>query len=374
MAKGAPIILGGGISAGAPFTLGALLRVVTATPPTAADSIVFQRTQSATEVITVGIQGTPLATEKLQVFGGAILDNGSAGVIADNVLIGRGASAATAVNSRNVIIGTLAAGGTGNTESVVVGYNSTLQASLGGSCVIVGAGNAQGAATPVPTTIIGANNTFNNAFSGPGIGTGSSWQGANVGVGNQQSFSAVNNGVALGRLCQLNVNNGTAIGDDVRVDHATSIAMGRGARTFVANSFVAGGVNLEISTVHFGGGDTAAAPANLTYRTTNASGSNAIGGVTTIQASLGTGTAATQGSIIFQTGTPLGSGSTLQTATSRLAIRPSSTNGAAVDFLGTTSGAGAGAGTITNAPSAGNPSHWLPILVAGAVRYIPCWT
>lgn len=38
-----------------------------------------------------------------------------------------------------------------------------------------------------------------------------------------------------------------------------------------------------------------------------------------------------------------------------------------------TNGAGAGAGTITNAPSAGNPTKWVPISDNGTTRYIPCW-
>lgn len=45
-----------------------------------------------------------------------------------------------------------------------------------------------------------------------------------------------------------------------------------------------------------------------------------------------------------------------------------------VDFTGQTSGAGAGAGTLTNAPSAGNPTHWLRVKINGANRLIPCWT
>jgi len=35
--------------------------------------------------------------------------------------------------------------------------------------------------------------------------------------------------------------------------------------------------------------------------------------------------------------------------------------------------AGASTGTLTNAPSAGNPAFWLPIDIAGTVRSIPCW-
>ena len=36
-------------------------------------------------------------------------------------------------------------------------------------------------------------------------------------------------------------------------------------------------------------------------------------------------------------------------------------------------GAGAGAGTITNAPTAGNPTKWVPINDNGTTRYIPAW-
>ena len=38
-----------------------------------------------------------------------------------------------------------------------------------------------------------------------------------------------------------------------------------------------------------------------------------------------------------------------------------------------TSGAGSGAGTLTNAPSAGNPTKWIPFNDNGVVRYIPAW-
>lgn len=36
-------------------------------------------------------------------------------------------------------------------------------------------------------------------------------------------------------------------------------------------------------------------------------------------------------------------------------------------------GAGAGAGTITNAPAAGNPTKWIPVDDNGTTRYIPAW-
>lgn len=36
-------------------------------------------------------------------------------------------------------------------------------------------------------------------------------------------------------------------------------------------------------------------------------------------------------------------------------------------------GAAAATGTLTNAPSAGNPSEWLKVKIGANVRYIPCW-
>lgn len=46
---------------------------------------------------------------------------------------------------------------------------------------------------------------------------------------------------------------------------------------------------------------------------------------------------------------------------------------ASLRFNGLTNGAGVGAGTLGNAPAAGNPAFWLPVSIAGTVRHIPCW-
>lgn len=40
---------------------------------------------------------------------------------------------------------------------------------------------------------------------------------------------------------------------------------------------------------------------------------------------------------------------------------------------GLSNGAGAAAGTLTNAPSAGNPTKWIPINDNGTIRYCPAW-
>jgi hypothetical protein len=60
------------------------------------------------------------------------------------------------------------------------------------------------------------------------------------------------------------------------------------------------------------------------------------------------------------------------------AIAPTFT-GATVDTNGSfhltaqTSGAASGAGTLTNAPVAGNPGFWLQVSINGVTRFIPAW-
>lgn len=46
---------------------------------------------------------------------------------------------------------------------------------------------------------------------------------------------------------------------------------------------------------------------------------------------------------------------------------------ASLRLNGLTSGAGVATGTLTNAPSAGNPNFWIPVSIAGTTRYIPAW-
>lgn len=53
--------------------------------------------------------------------------------------------------------------------------------------------------------------------------------------------------------------------------------------------------------------------------------------------------------------------------------RPGGTQAVFRTSAAITSGAGAGAGTLTNAPAAGNPTCWIPINDNGTTRYIPAW-
>ena len=39
-----------------------------------------------------------------------------------------------------------------------------------------------------------------------------------------------------------------------------------------------------------------------------------------------------------------------------------------------TNGAGSATGTLTNAPTSGNPAFWIPITINGLTYYIPAWS
>lgn len=90
--------------------------------------------------------------------------------------------------------------------------------------------------------------------------------------------------------------------------------------------------------------------ANFTYLTGLAAGTVAITGTTI------TGTGVVQGAGLVSTaGLTIGS-ATLITTT--------------VAF---TNGAAAAAGTLLNAPAAGNPTKWIPVDDNGTIRYLPAW-
>lgn len=77
----------------------------------------------------------------------------------------------------------------------------------------------------------------------------------------------------------------------------------------------------------------------------------------------------TAGKWLFNTGTPTAGNEAVQ-INGALSI-----NDAVLirTYTAFTNGAGAGAGTLTNAPAAGNPTKWIPVNDNGTTRYIPAW-
>lgn len=324
--------------------------------------------QVGTAIIVGATDPAAAATETFRTLGGIISDTGAGH---DSVKIGRGAASVAALNARNVVIGTIAtSSGAGAVGNVVIGYNAAA-ANQGGSVVI--GENIPWVNTAGPAVVI-APDAASISFPGVAIGAGLTCGGSGVLVGNQASSAAVNNYVGVGRLAKVNAQYQITVGDNAnnQAGHTASILIGANTVSLGANYLIIGALNIPIATVLIGEGDTKAAYAGITYRHTNGSGVDDPGGNVTYAASRGTGAAATQGKLIFQTGTPGAAGAALQALATRLEILPAqNAAGAAVNFVGTNS-PGAAAGTLANAPTAGNP-EWVPVLFNGNVRYLPVW-
>lgn len=396
MSRSQSVIVSGGIAAGVPFTLGSLTQISSTDPPEIADSVAFQRTQGGIEVITMFDGSWPLVNtfdEQLQVVGGIISDTGATGGVAHlNTIMGEGALAQQLANARNVVIGSTNTGGPtqaqGNanlTDNVVIGAGAAVGGTNTlGNNVVIGANARYAYSAGVQAgnnVIIGSSITVANFFDGVIIG-GSAIISAAAGstgvfIGRQvQGSNAVANIVAIGNAARVDASSTIALGDGARARAAVSIAIGRNADATVANGMVVGGQNVGIFDYLWGEGllSGGASPDQL-WHYSGSQGTDTPGADIVFRASIGTGNANTKGSIIFATGTPGATGVGGQTAANRLAVRtPQGSFSAAVDFLNTTDAAGAAAGTLTNAPTAGDPTRWLPVLIDGVEHYIPCWT
>lgn len=81
-------------------------------------------------------------------------------------------------------------------------------------------------------------------------------------------------------------------------------------------------------------------------------------------------------SLVFATDNTFDIGASLATRPKNLFLSGGITHGSATLLTTTTAltnGAAAAAGTLTNAPTAGNPTKWVPINDNGTTRYIPAW-
>lgn len=377
-----PIILGGGISAGSPFTLGALTRVTNVTPPTIADSVVFQRTQTLIEVITIGTNSWPAATEKVQIVGGLISDTGAHG----NFIAGQSAAAPAVANSNCIVIGKNASSfptGNASFNNTVIGANTQITGNAG-SVVLIGDSSTLASTDPSygAAVIIGASNTDGTGatgFSGVHIGAGGSVQGVGVAIGNTAVVVNTTGYCGVGRLTKVTNIGQSLFGDNAQgvAGHTNAQAYGRDSRTYAANSLNFGAANVGISDFRIGAGDTQGAWGGLVWRNTNGTGNNDVVGPLSIITPLNTGTGV-GGDFVISTGELAASGSTLQAATERFRIL-GGINGATgtapvitVSNVGNSAAAGS-LGTLANAPAAGNPTFWLRIKIGAANFAFPCW-
>lgn len=256
---------------------------------------------------------------------------------AGNIAIGNNATAVNANPSPGTLFGNIAIGfesvADGPEEAIAIGGAAHASAT---STIAIG---AQSIAYGDDAVAIGLSTTATGIDS---IALGVSCQSFGINsitVGN----SAVvydHSGIAIGTEALVQTTSfpnamGIAIGDKATVTHDHCIAIGHGATTIAANGLVIGGVATQnasydpdapasvtsqgVNTVLIGWGNTSTSSKPITYRKTNASGTNIGAGDWTFIAGLSTGSA-TPGQFIFQTGSTLGGGTTLQTAATRFTI------------------------------------------------------
>jgi hypothetical protein len=375
-----PIIVGGGIASGSPFTLGHLVYVTNTSPPQLSSFAPTVVTDSLSSVVYLNVPDSTNAsvptnqnaTETFRVKGGIITE----GAGTDSVAIGRGASAqigtgangadtiligrgviGSAITNKRVGIGALAniSGG----ASVVIGYNAGSGSANPVSGVIIGdTAQASGNAGGATVVVIGENAlaVLGNAGGGGAVvigGSGLADHPGSVVVGRAAQASLVStasqNTVTIGDGATSTKAGTTVVGGAASTTQTGAVVIGSGASAtgassnaivigqlsgtangseiiigagnsgIAANTLQLGGPSSVINTVVIGAGNTLAGTAAKSIRFTNASGSDNAAGSVTWQAPLSTG-AASAAVHIFTAGVVGGSSSTLQTATEGLRI------------------------------------------------------
>lgn len=405
MASSNPIIVGGGIASGSPFTLGHILYVSNVSPPQAATAVnALVTTDSVSAVQYVGyadntgtFPSVTNAVETVRIQGGMIVS----GAGTDSVAVGRGAAAAVATGSNGADTITIGRGIIGapsiTTKRVAIGALANIS---GGASVVLGYNSGSGSANPVGGVFIGDSAQASGNAGGANvvcigdgalIVLGNSGGGGAVGIGfavvishplsvtigrsAQSSFSSATgqNTVTIGDGATSTVAGTTVIGGAASTTTTGAVVIGSGAsatgggsgsvvigqlsaasaapQIIIGASGASLGANIAqigtpgtpITTFVLGAGDTAVSPGARTVRFTNASGTNVAAGNVTFIAPLSTGNA-TPANILFQVGTAGASGATLQTASTVLTLAPGA---ATVSGTLTVSGAATFGGAVT---------------------------
>jgi hypothetical protein len=197
---------------------------------------------------------------------------------------------------------------TGVGSGIVIGNGSSNATQFG---LLIGGGATMG--------------TTNSASNSVGIGFSCSVQGQrNVVIGDGATITGGNSdSVVIGQTADGAALRVVAIGTGAQGAHADCVVLGTSATSFAAQQFVVSSSN-PITTVHIGGGNTAATTPDLTYRTTNQVGADKAGANVIFQAGMGTGAGA-PGAVRLSVGIQTGTSSTVQTARVGLEVRFSST-------------------------------------------------
>jgi hypothetical protein len=368
MASGNTIIVGGGIASGTPFTTNQFALIGNSSPATIIDANARQDTSTPPKVF-IG--------DSAYTAGATVIGGGTTNVVAQkSIVIGDAASYLPAgYNYSGVVIGRNATA-IGFGGAIVIGH-AAVSTGPNGDVVVIG----RSANTTVDSSVVigaQANATVGGQSIAIGFGAVTSGGLGNIVIGTSANASGAT-AIVIGPSSATNKTRNILIGPTV-VDNNTA-----GNNVFIGNSFasLAGDPGSTVgffnstpyTTFIVGNAFRSGAPSSLLFRLPDGSGANIAAGSLTIRPGIATGAGA-QGSIALQTQNAVGAASVLGTVITQVSIVPST--GAAgqanLRIDNVTSGAAAAVGTLNNAPSAGDPTFWLPVNIAGNIRYIPCWT
>ncbi len=385
MAHGQPIILPEGVGAGTPFSIGKYALITGVTPPTIANGRLGQLADAAQSIVAPDVSGalrtfvmgdgsrggasikTTLIGEGIKTnflagsdrnigIGGQIDFSAAAGGVANNIWIGWDFIIGTPTNtSNNVLIGhsittTIASAGVvgiGNDCSVRGGDSVTIgDLALGGAEANVIGKQAQG-------------NTQSQAFG-------------------KLAFATGLKAIAIGDRAKATQDNEIAIGPDlVATAFTNAVRIGRSSEVFENNAWGLGGDQAngtEMRVLRLGP-NTLAGYAGLSVFLPSAdAANNQPGPPTTIRGGISTGNAAAGGKLTLQSSLIGAGGGAYQAVIDVLRVQSGGTVGnPTIAFLNQISTPGAAAGTLLNAPVAGNPAIWAEVLYNGVLHYIPMW-
>ena len=199
-------------------------------------------------------------------------------------------------------------GGGGGSLGTFIGY----QTQFGG------ASNSQGIAIGYQAYVNGA------TTGGIAVGTSANAVGAAIAIGRGASAAgggsiAIGTGATTVDATHINFALGNASTISSGATNNMLFSLNGGTITSGSNQLVFGNAGNALKDFYFGQGINSASTVNCTFQPSQGVGSNIAAGNLTIISGVSTGNA-TPGTLIFQTSTATGSGSTLQTPSTRLTI------------------------------------------------------
>lgn len=301
--------------------------------------------------ITAGAGGATGAGGSISLTGGATPTALAGGAV--NITAGAGTAASGAGGEININAG---AGDAGGGDVNIRG--GTIANNPGGRISLIagsGSGGSNGIVLDCNTGMLLVQNCLNFALSALGAQT--------FPLAGSRIVADLSNATATNRLAfQSSVANGSSVVNIIPngTSQVSAVSL------FASSSFAAGSALQQIAisgatpaafwdSITVGGTGTGA---NHQWRTTNA-------GVTETKMTLFPGGNLQIGNAVAETA-----------GAERLQVNGSLSISDATmirTYTAFGNGAGAGAGTLTNAPAAGDPTKWIPINDNGTVRHIPAW-